>query len=264
MTETSFAVARADSSVLVHVPHAGVVIPSAVRAAIVLSDSELATELQVMTDWHTDRLARAATESSTGTATIFANGLSRLVVDPERFPDDREVMRSVGMGAVYTHTSQRTPLRRLDGAIEAELLEQYFFPYADALADEVDRILNLHGVCTIIDLHSYPSSPLPYELDQSAERPSICIGTDDHHTPASLRSLATMAFESVTADVAFNTPFAGTYVPTRHYTVDQRVRSVMVEIRRDIYLEEPSEYIDDPAARIVSALARLIESIARE
>jgi N-formylglutamate amidohydrolase len=183
------------------------------------------------------------------------------VVDPERFSDDREVMRRVGMGAVYTRTSNLMSLRAPDEATEADLLRQYFFPYADAIADEVDRILDTNGECTIIDLHSYPSHPLPYELDQTAVRPSVCIGTDAHHTPTELAQQTIDAFRSVTDDIAHDSPFAGTYVPTRHYMIDQRVRSIMVEIRRDMYLSEPSEYVDHSAAAIVDALAALIRRL---
>jgi predicted N-formylglutamate amidohydrolase len=70
-----------------------------------------------------------------GGATVFTNLFSRLVVDPERFPDDREVMREVGMGAVYIRTSSLMPLRSPDSALEAGLLRRYFFPYADAIRE---------------------------------------------------------------------------------------------------------------------------------
>ncbi|WP_369125167.1 MULTISPECIES: N-formylglutamate amidohydrolase [unclassified Cryobacterium] len=35
-----------------------------------------------------------------------------------------------------------------------------------------------------------------------------------------------------------NTPFAGAYVPLKQYQMDARVSSVMLEIRRDVYLTE--------------------------
>src|SRR5512135_1972411 len=96
---------------LVHVPHASTEIPDDVRADLVLTGDELDAELAAMTDWHTDRLAVEAIERSGVAATIVRNPVSRLVVDPERFPDEREVMGRRGMGAVYTSTSALGPLR---------------------------------------------------------------------------------------------------------------------------------------------------------
>lgn len=51
------------------------------------------------------------------------NGVSRLVVDPERFTDDaQEPMAAVGQGAVYTRTSDGSALRELlDGERDALL-----------------------------------------------------------------------------------------------------------------------------------------------
>ena len=40
--------------------------------------------------------------------------------------------------------------------------------------------------CLIIDGHSFPALPLPYELNQTAFRPDFCLGTDDFHTPEEL------------------------------------------------------------------------------
>jgi N-formylglutamate deformylase len=99
---------QADSPVLIHVPHASVRIPDDVRAGIVLDDAQLADELGAMTDHATDRIALAAAELVS--ANVFVNEWSRLVIDPERFPDEREVMGRVGMGAVYTgrHYAPRT------------------------------------------------------------------------------------------------------------------------------------------------------------
>jgi hypothetical protein len=53
-------------------------------------------------------------------------------------------------------------------------------------------------------------------------------------------------------DVAVNPPFAGTYVPFRHYRTDLRVESLMVEVWRDAYLGEragaPTGGLDRSAA----------------
>lgn len=42
---------------------------------------------------------------------VVVNQLSRLVVDPERFPDDGEPTTAFGRGAVYTRTCAGSRLR---------------------------------------------------------------------------------------------------------------------------------------------------------
>ena len=92
-------------------------------------------------------------------------------------------MNSVGMGAVYTRTSTGARLRADDPAHRAELIATLFEPYSRALADLVDDRLAATGRAVIFDLHSFPKEPLPYELYPHDERPVICLGADDRHTP---------------------------------------------------------------------------------
>src|SRR4051794_41161112 len=116
---------------ILHVPHSSARIPGWIRGQIVLDDDALASELVAMTDAHTDLLARAIVERVSGRRPwSFVNRLSRLVVDPERFPDERELMNSVGMGAVYTRTSTGRRLRAENPSHHPELISTLFEPYS--------------------------------------------------------------------------------------------------------------------------------------
>lgn len=148
---------------ILHVPHSARRIPSEVRAGIVLDEAALERELDHITDAHTAELADAAAQRCAVAPWRFVNRLSRLVVDPERFPDEREEMSSVGMGAVYTRTTHRDVLRPADADPEP-LIDRYFRPYARAMTEAVADRLAATGRAVIIDVHSYPSTPLPYEL----------------------------------------------------------------------------------------------------
>jgi N-formylglutamate deformylase len=223
-----------DAPVLVHVPHASTVVPGEVRAELLLSDEELAGELARLTDHRTDVLA--AGTAALG-ATRVVNRRSRLVVDPERFPDDREAMAAVGMAAVYTHGSLRQQIRTPDPARDARLLARYLDPYAAVVERTVAGLLDRHGRCTIVDLHSYPSVRLPYEL-HDGPRPALCVGTDRVHTPRWLWELVVEVAARHGLECRFDTPFEGTYVPLGRHGHDQRVSSVMLEVRRDTYLDE--------------------------
>ena len=109
-------------------------------------------------------------------------------------------------------------------------------------------------------MHSFPEDPLPYERDPHAPRPGVCIGTDNTHTPRWLRDLAAQAFADVAGGVAENAPFAGTYVPLPHYERhDKRVSSIMIELRRDTYLDGPTTLNASRADILAQRLARLFD-----
>jgi len=249
-----------DSWTILHVPHSSLTIPPDVRQRILVGDDELAHELALMTDAHTDVIAERAASAAEQRPWSFVNQLSRLVVDPERFTDERETMRAVGMGPVYTHTSAGVRLRHDDAAAERDLLADWFHPYAEAMADLVDGRLAATGRATIIDVHSYPSQRLPYEIGGEG-RPAICLGTDEVHTPGWLLTAAREAFAAL-GDVDSDTPFAGCYVPQKH-AKDKRVSALMVEIRRDLYMVEPGGPPTEGLVAVSRCLATLIDAVAR-
>lgn len=233
--------------VLVHVPHAATWIPPAERAAFVVDDRELDDELRVLTDHHTDRLTDGVVELG---ATRIVNLVSRLVVDPERLPDDREELAARGMGALYSHGSRGQRLRRLTRDHAERLLTELHAPYAATVAAAVTDLLARHGQVTLVDVHSYPTRRLPYEL-HDGPRPPLCIGTDGFHTPTWLHRLVAEVADENTIATACDTPFAGCYVPLDRLGTDRRVRAVMLELRRDLYLDERTATVDeDGAARV--------------
>ncbi|MEO6143997.1 MAG: N-formylglutamate amidohydrolase [Dermatophilaceae bacterium] len=245
------------SPYVVHVPHSSTRVPDEVRAGLLLDDDALAEELRHMTDAHTDELATVAAEQVSPRPWLFVNRLSRLVVDPERLPNEHEEMYAVGMGAVYTRTSQGRALRDADEQVERELLRRFLTPYADALSDLVEERLAATGHAVLLDLHSYPLQALPYERHQSARRPPVCLGADVDHTPAALVARVSMAC-SVIGEVVVNEPFAGSYVPLRHFGRDNRVSSVMVDLRRDMYLRDDGSLDAEGAGRIAEALVTIV------
>ncbi|MBV1851795.1 N-formylglutamate amidohydrolase [Catellatospora tritici] len=247
------------SPVILHVPHAAIAIPADVRAGLLLDDVELAAELAAMTDAHTDLIAAYAADAARLRPWSLVNGLSRLVVDPERFPDEREPMIAVGMGAVYTRTSAGAPLRADDPAAAKALVERWFDPYAAAMTELVDARLAATGRAVIIDVHSYPRERLPYEIG-GVERPEVCLGTDSAHTPPWLVEAARSAFADY--DAAFDSPFAGCYVPLKHHGKDTRVHGLMIELRRDGYSVEPGGPPTEGLAAVGAALARLVDACA--
>lgn len=261
----SFSIIPGDpgSSVVIHVPHSSRSIPKEVRAGIVLDDAALARELDAMTDAFTDVIAERAADEAGRRPWLFINRLSRLVVDPERFPDEREEMNAVGMGAVYTRTTTGAALRSASVDEISGLVDHYFHPYADAFAQLVDERLDAVGKVTIIDLHSYPLRALPYELHAEGPRPEVCLGSDAFHTDTFILSRAREAFErhTPTGDVGVDSPFTGCYVPLKHYRKTPDVQGLMIELRRDLYMDGSFALREDAVAPMIVALVEVIDEI---
>lgn len=243
---------------LFHVPHDSTWIPENVRQQFVLQDDELAIELLKMTDHHTLDLYTAGVPEHQ----IVRAKVSRLVVDVERFADDsEEEMAKIGMGVVYARSHTSSLLRRpLTDSERRSLLSDWYLPHHEILTIKVANILERFGKCLIVDCHSFASQPLPHEPDQAPKRPAICIGTDPFHTPSSLADSLVDAFVGEGFSCKVNSPFAGALVPLKFYKKDQRVRSVMIETRRNLYMDEAtgekSGQFDEIAQSIRSSILK--------
>lgn len=220
-----------------HVAHDSTYIPEDILCQFVLDkDTDLASEVLTMTDHFTHEMFCRGVSP----AQVVRAPASRLVVDVERFENDSlEPMAEVGMGAIYMKTSGGGVLRRPISEAERDwLMRKWYHPHHDRLAALVAATVQQYGSVLIIDVHSYKSTPLTYELDQQLARPEICIGVDEFHTPSSVRNAFVSSFEKDQFDVGVNSPFGGSMVPAAYFKCDPRVHSIMIEVRRDLYMNE--------------------------
>lgn len=238
----NFEIRRPDSSqqiaLITHIPHDSQRVPAPWRSQILLDDAALAVELLKITDSHTEALFATASLSRGGTA--FINRLSRLVFDPERFESDElESMAAKGMGAVYLKTSGGGALRHSDFSPteRSMIIEKLFRPYAAAFEECVSRMLASQDRCLIIDGHSFPSAPLPYE-DPTLARPDLCLGFDEYHASEVLIGALERIAVRAGWSVGLNVPFSGSYVPISRFRSDRRVTAIMIEVNRGRYMNE--------------------------
>lgn len=220
---------------LLHIPHSSTSIPEEYRSGYHLDAEGLAIENLRLADLYTDELY----DLPGAERAVFP--VSRFLVDAERFSDDaQEYMAARGMGVLYTATTQLKPLRPApDAALRAALLDRYYHPHHNYINDWADRALAEHGSCLLIDCHSFPSQSLPYELENRAlQRPEICIGTDGFHTPPELRAAMGDYFKSLGYWVGVDEPFAGSLTPGKYYGRTAAVKSFMIEVRKDLYMDE--------------------------
>jgi len=222
-----------------------------------LDDNTLKEELLRMTDLHTELVA----EGNWADAVVSAE-VSRLVVDVERFREDKEEsMAAVGMGAVYTQTHNQRIMRRLMPERREELLKRYYDPHHLKLEQTVDSAIARTGRCLIIDVHSFPSTPLPCDSDQDKDRPQICIGTDDYHTPVPLAKATMEFYRKQGYIVKQNSPFSGSIVPRSYYLKAPLVQSIMIEINRSIIHDEKTGAIQAGGLEILKGVRLLVEEV---
>ncbi len=221
------------SDIVIHVPHASTCIPPDEKPYF--DAREVRIELVRMTDYFCDDLFACG-------HAMVRFPFSRLVCDVERFRDNtREPMHRLGMGFAYTRGAHLQVIRRIGPEDERRILARYYDPHHRRLEAVVREKLERHGSCLIIDGHSFYGSPLPYEHDEGADRPDICIGTDPFHTPDFLVDETERFFRLQGCSVAVNVPFSGTMVPMRYYHRDSRVRSIMIELNRDLYMDRQAK-----------------------
>jgi N-formylglutamate deformylase len=245
--------------IVAHIPHSSTRIPDEFRRQILLDDLALKRELLWLTDWHTDRLFYGMGHLG---ATSLVNRLSRLVVDPERFPNDVDEPNAArGHGAVYTRTIDGSELRHLSAEERKTLMDQVYVPYHSALAEVVDGVLAEFDTCIVLDCHSFASIALPSEADQSAVRPDICIGTDPFHTPPGMARWLKDAFVAEGFRVQRNRPFSGALVPRAYYRTDHRVSAVMIEVRRGLYCDETTGVALPVLGAVQRAITRAVATV---
>jgi N-formylglutamate amidohydrolase len=219
-----------NSHVLIHIPHSSLNIPNNMSDDYLLTKKELEKETKIMADMFTDELFKSALNKYGG----IKLDVSRVFLDVERFRDDKdEPMADKGMGLAYVKTSDLKELRTLK--YKKEILDIYD-EYHLAFEKLVEKKLAKHNKCLIIDCHSFPSKPRPYQQQQDYEDIKVCIGFVEYHKEDGLIASIKANFKDY--KVSQNRPYSGSIVPLKYYKKDNRVKSVMIEIDRSIYMDD--------------------------
>ncbi len=243
-----------NSPIICNVPHSGTVIPKEFRSDFVLNQEELDKEVLYMADNFTNYLYGELLYVSSS----IISRISRVVLDIERFQNEEdEPMSKVGMSALYTRTSDGEILRNISGENKIAL-EKIYSDYHDAFTKLVSDSLTQNNRAIVVDCHSFPSIPRCYEPEQEMNRPDICIGVDEYHTPKELVEMLQNNFEKLGYRVEINIPFSGSIVPMNYYKKDTRVVSVMIEVNRKLYMDEETFKKVENFSRISKDISRSV------
>jgi N-formylglutamate deformylase len=220
-------------NLILHIPHSSTLIPY--KEGYCVSDEILNQEILKLTDWHTDDLFENETDIS------IKAPFSRIFCDTERFSDDNEeVMAQFGMGVLYEKTDTGEPLRSVTFELRKHILDNYYWKHHNSLSESVRHQLEQFDSATIIDCHSFPQIPIIRALDKSDFRPDFNIGIDAFHTPQKLIDLSIDFFNETGFSLGVDRPYSGSIVPMEYYQKNNKVQSIMLEINRKLYLNEPS------------------------
>ena len=218
---------------ILHIPHSSTLIP--IKEGYCVSEEILNQEILKLTDWYTDDLFENKIDCS------IKAPFSRIFCDTERFSDDnQEIMAQFGMGVLYEKTDDGQLLRKISSELRTRILKDYYWKHHNLLTDRVRNQLEKFGAATIVDCHSFPQIPINRALDKSDFRPDFNIGTDAFHTSQKLIDLSFNFFNKRGFSLGVDSPYSGSIVPMKYYRKNNKVQSIMLEINRKLYLNEPS------------------------
>lgn len=240
--------------IILHIPHSSTKIP--LKEGYLLSDEFLEKEILKLTDWFTEDLF-ASTEDE-----MIVAPFSRIFCDVERFSDDKqEVMAQFGMGVLYEKSDEGEKIRKISPELREKILSNYYWEHHHQLNKTVNEQLKLYQKAIIIDCHSYPNIPLKRDLDKNPQRPDFNIGTDPFHTPQKLIDISVSFFENLGYSVGVDWPYKGSIVPLEHYQKNKNVQSIMLEINRALYLNEPTNEKSENYLKIKKIVGEYIDLI---
>jgi len=241
---------------VVSMPHLGTEVPDALQAGY--QPRALAVE---DTDWHLDRLYEFVRALG---ASVLRPVVSRYVIDLNRPPDDTPMYPGASNTELCpTRFFTGDPLYHEghgpDAAERLRRREQYWRPYHEALAAELQRLRAAHGAVLLWDAHSIRAE-IPWLF--SGVLPDLNIGTADgasaHRSITQAVAAAAGRHRGYTHVV--NGRFKGGYI-TRHYgRPHEGVHAVQLEMAQRTYMREapPYEYDEAQVARVQPVLRDMV------
>jgi N-formylglutamate deformylase len=246
------------SRLLVSIPHAGTFVPRA------LSDRMTAAALALPdTDWHVEELYDFA--AGLGASVLVATH-SRYVVDVNRPPDDSSLypgLATTGICPTLTFDGMAIwkPGEEPGAAEIAVRIAQYWQPYHDRLAQEIDAIRARHGSVVLWDAHSIRSR-VPRLF--AGELPVLNFGTNDGKSCDEdlAGRLIGHALGHARYTAVLDGRFKGGHITRAYGDPARDVHAVQLELAQRSYMDEKSRAFLPHAAADIRVVLKSLLAIA--
>ncbi|MEL6773432.1 MAG: N-formylglutamate deformylase [Pseudomonadota bacterium] len=254
---TPVEVTRGAGPVVLGMPHTGTHVPTEIARRLNATGRALAD-----TDWHIDRLY----DGLLAQATVVRATFHRYVIDANRDPSGASLYPG-------QNTTTLVPLTDFDGTeiweaapTEAEIMdrrETFHAAYHRALAAELARVRQAHGVAILYDCHSIRSR-VPFLFDSTL--PDFNIGTDEGRTcaPRIEAAVTDLCRRADGYTTVVNGRFKGGWT-TRHYgRPAEGIHAVQMELAQSTYLASeapPWRYDVDKADRLRGHLSQILAAL---
>ncbi|CAN7168101.1 N-formylglutamate deformylase [Phyllobacterium sp. LjRoot231] len=247
------------SPIILGFPHTGTEVPDDIRERLNENGQLLAD-----TDWHIDRLYDGLLPEVTTVRATF----HRYVIDANRDPAGVSLYPGQNTTGLIPETDfDGKPIWR-DGEkptaadIESRL-KRFHSPYHVALAREIERVREAHGLAILYDCHSIRSH-IPFLFE--GKLPDFNIGTNEGNScsPEIASAVGRIAFAARGYDAVINGRFKGGWT-TRHYGQPRLgVHAIQMELTQSSHLTTeapPFAYDEAKAERLRKHLKDILEII---
>jgi len=252
-----FDVQSGDGPVILGQPHGGTFLPDDIAARLnengrVLKD----------TDWHIARLY----DGLLSDVSVVKSNVHRYVIDANRDPSGNSLYPGQNTTTLVPQTDfDGAPIWRDGQEPSVDEIEdrrrRFHAPYHLALAQEIERAKDRHGVAILFDCHSIRST-IPFLFE--GELPVFNTGTNNGTTCAKTIELTVhRAAERSGRSAILNGRFKGGWT-TRHYgRPETGIHAVQMEISQRAYMHEspPWQFDDARAASVRPHLRQMLEKL---
>ena len=245
---------KANSPIVMSVPHAGTQLSDSVRKKLTRSALGL-----IDTDWHMDKIATQAAQAN---ASVLIAHYSRYMVDLNRPQDDKPLYKGATKGLVPTidfdgnslYINNVTPD---DEEVQLRIIN-YWKSYHQQLKKVIEDTKNQYGFCLLLDCHSIRSK-IPKLFDGIL--PDINIGTNEGQTIySSLSKSIEKTCQQSSYSYVINGRFKGGYITRNYGNPLKGVHAVQIEIAQYTYMLEadPWTLLLDGANRLSAFINEIL------